>query len=68
MLQALADQHVDAPALQIDVVSFPGIPQSVVSSAVLFEQFSTVVMANLVLMSSLAANSLVADQQRRGDH
>ena len=68
MVQAPPDQLPAAPALQTDVVPFPAIPQSVVSCAVLFAQFSTVVMANLVLMSSLAANSLAANRQRREDH
>jgi hypothetical protein len=68
MVQVPPDQHPDARVLQTDVVPFPEIPQSAVSCAVLFAQFSAVVMANLMLMSSLAANSLAANRPRRGDH
>ena len=67
MLQPPPDRRDDAPALPTPTVPFPEFPQSAVSCAVLFAQFSTVVMANLVLMSALAANSLVANQQRRED-
>ena len=68
IVQPPRDRQHAVPVPQIDVVAFPGLPLPAVSCAVLFAQFSAVLMANLVLMSSIAANSLVANQQRRVDH
>jgi len=68
MIQPRRDQQPAAPAPQSDVVPFPGIPQSTLACAVLFAQFSTVLMANLVLMSSIAASCLAASRQTRVDH
>jgi hypothetical protein len=56
----------DTPASSKVPIVLPPLPQTALSWAILWAQFSAVAMANLVLMGSLAMDSIAATQRRNG--
>jgi hypothetical protein len=67
MMPAQADQGAAASQPLAANVDLTTVPKSTVAWALLCAQFSAVAVANLVLMTSIAANSIALSRQRRMD-